>query len=218
LVYISLSLNKLSCSPALEFEEGIEGVGDGGHECKKGQGRQGRGVLVLGAVDGAVDSHGDVEEGPKGAKSHFDDCPGDDMEFFHEVEEVHDDEDGGDPESRHRDKVGPLHRRCRPPEVARRHPAYEYDDVQQHADKFDDSWDGLEVGGVEPDVGLDVRLRDGGRRGRLTTYLPHLLHYCTCNLYSSFFFFFFGFSRQFMINTQNCTQLCSVKLLLPVRT
>ena len=37
---------------------------------------------------------------------------------------------------------------------------------------------GLEVGGVKPDVGLNVSLCDGGRRRCLTPYHATVLHFC----------------------------------------
>ena len=53
------------------------------------------------------------------------------MEFFNEVEYVHDNEDESDPESRHGDKVGPLQHTRWPPVVRRAHSADENYQVQE---------------------------------------------------------------------------------------
>ena len=58
------------------------------------------------------------------------------MEFFNEVEYVHDNEDESDPESRHGDKVGPLQHTRWPPVVRRAHSADENYQVQELKKKY----------------------------------------------------------------------------------
>lgn len=126
-----MTLRQLAGPPALELEEGVDTVDDHGDEAEEGGGSERlNGVLV--GYDGSVDSRGQVEEGPKGAKDELDQEPRDDVKLFADVHQVEKDENAGDPEAGHGHEDAPLAARVSPPIGSTAQDTDEEDDVEDH--------------------------------------------------------------------------------------
>jgi len=80
------------------------------------------------------------------------------MELFDKVEDVHDEQDGGHPEGSHAHKHEPLTSWMFSPVGRGRKNAYKADQIQYHSAEFEGPRDGLDVPGIEADVGLHMGL------------------------------------------------------------
>lgn len=104
---LSFPLSQLSSSPTLELEECVVAIDQHRHESKERGCSKTRTKRSLCRGSSCCS---EVEECPESAESELDHEPGDDVELLDDVEEVHEEEGGGDPEPSHADEREPLTR------------------------------------------------------------------------------------------------------------